>query len=182
MYLPNRRTIKIGLAVISLLAAACTLPGVAQPTATPTEVPPTPTPEPPTPTITLSPVPTEGATAAATATVGPSFSGANVYAVSHLSGNRLLVTVQVPGGIEGSYRATVGSSSLGCEKLAEYPDRLYCSGPEPYQNVGYEHTTIYVFDQSNGQQVMQIDFSIPPWATATPSPTPTSTYTPTATP
>ena len=182
MYINKRSTIRIGLAMLAMALAACTLPGVAEPTATETPIPESPTPEPPTATITLSPVPTEAETQAPTPTVGQQFTGANVYAVSHLSGNRLLVTIQVPGGIEGNYRATVGSSSLVCEKLVEYPDRLYCSGPEPYQNVGYENAIIYVFDQSTGAQVMQIAFSIPPWATATPSATPTYTPTPTPTP
>lgn len=178
----------IGLVLLSLVATACNLPGAGQATATDTPVPeigpsatppsaasPTPEPadtEPPQPTNTPEP----------TATSGPNFAQANVYAVSHLSGNRLLVTIQVPGGVSGSYTAGVGTSTLRCEILSEYPDRLYCSGPEPYVNYSYQDATVSVYPAGSANAVFTSDFQIPPQATPTPTPTKTPTPTPTSTP
>lgn len=174
----------VGLAVV----LACALPGSA-PTATPEgETAPTDTPagegatatqaaaQPPTHT----PVPSE--TPTITPTPGPNFGAASVYAVSHLGGDRLLVTIQVPGGVEGTYQAVVGPSTLNCEILPEYQDRLYCSGPEPFQNYTSQQATVTLYSTVSGNTVFQTEFNIPPRPTPTPTPTPTHTPTPGPTP
>jgi len=177
-----------GLALLSLIITACNMPssGESTPTDTPApEIGPSATPPPvasatPLPADTEPPQPTTPPEP--TATSGPNFAQANVYAVSHLSGNRLLVTIQVPGGVSGNYSAGVGTSTLGCEILNDYPDRLYCSGPEPYVNYSYKNDTVSVYPAGSASAVFTSDFQIPPQATPTFTPTPTQTPTPSSTP
>jgi hypothetical protein len=45
-----------------------------------------------------------------------------------LQDGSLLVTLHVPKGVEGNYRAVVGENEFTCEILEDYPDRLYCHG------------------------------------------------------
>lgn len=142
-------------------------------TATPIPATDTPVPtEPPTETAVPSATPT------ITPTPGPNFGAASVYAVSHLPGDRLLVTIQIPGGVEGVYQAVVGPSTLNCEILADYPDRLYCTGPEPYVNYAAREASLTLYSTSTGASVFQTQFNIP----ARPTPTPTPTDMPTLTP
>lgn len=169
----------VALLVLSL---ACSLPelGALLPTATP--IPPTATPVPPA-TETPTPVPPTATappteTPTITPTEGPNLAAATVYAVSHLEGKRLLVTLQVPGGITGSYTAQVGTSNLNCEILDEYPDRLYCSGPEPFVYYAPQTATLRLFTPELIEPVFQTEFTVP----AHPTPTPTATKKPTATP
>lgn len=170
--------------VIAAAAVACSIPGLSTPTPEP-EAPPTDTPaaqgatDTPAPTEPPTEVPPPTETPTITPTQGPDFSAASVYAVSHLQGSRLLVTIQIPGGVEGIYQATVGPSTLNCEILSEYPDRLYCNGPEPYQNYTSQHATLTVYSSDTGNTVFQVEFNIPP--RPTPTPTATATYTPTPT-
>lgn len=141
-------------------------------TETPTVPPATDTPaptEPPTETLVPSATPT------ITPTPGPNFGAASVYAVSHLTGDRLLVTIQIPGGVEGMYQAVVGPSTLNCEILADYPDRLYCTGPEPYVNYTARETSVTLYSTATGASVFQTQFDIPPRPTPTPTPTDTPT-------
>lgn len=172
--------------VISLALASCNLP-LSGPTPVPSApdstIGPSATPPPavsdtPAPTDTMAPAePTE--TPLSTATSGPNFAQASVYAVSHLSGSRLLVTIRIPGGVSGSYSAGVGTSTLRCEILSEYPDRLYCSGPEPYANYQYKQATVALYPAGSAASVFQAEFQIPPLPTLTPTPTETPTPTPT---
>lgn len=178
----------IALALIGVVGAmfACSLPPslggpepppptptatpepLVQPTATPTPLPPEPT-EPPPPTETPTPVPTEG----------PNFGEASVYAVSHLSGERLLVTVQIPGGVEGSYTGRVEASSLQCEVLPDYPDRLYCSGPRPFVNYAPRTTNVQIYGVDSVDPVFSSEFTVPPLPTPTPTPSDTPEPSPT---
>ncbi|MGA9532517.1 MAG: hypothetical protein WBR18_07355 [Anaerolineales bacterium] len=148
----------------SAIGPSATPPQLATSTSAPTDTPPPAAP-------TETPVPT--------ATAGPNFAQASVYAVSHLSGNRLLVTIQIPGGVSGNYSAGVGTSTLRCEILSQYPDRLYCSGPEPYTNYQYKQATVSLYPAGSAEAVFQGDFQIPPLPTPTPTPTETPTLTPT---
>ena len=174
------------VAVPLAVALACSLPGETPTSQPETEATATDTPagEPATATQapiqppTETPVPSE--TPTITPTPGPNFGAASVYAVSHLSGSRLLVTIQVPGGVEGTYQATVGPSTLNCEILSEYPDRLYCNGPEPFQNYTSQKATVTLYSTTSGNTVFQAEFDIPP--RPTPTPTPTNTPTPGPTP
>ncbi len=175
------------VAIIAALGMtfACTSP-VPIATPTPTPPPPTLTPVPDLPsTPTPTPVPAEPTVPAAPSatptpipTEGPNFAQASVYAVSHLSGDRLLVTLQVPGGVEGSYTAQVQTSSLPCEILDEYPDRLYCSGPAPFINYAARTTNLQLFSPGGVEPVFSTEFTVP----ARPTPTPTATEEPSPTP
>ena len=172
--------------VLVLALTACNLP-----TAT-TEAPPpgdessgvtTASESPPPSGPSTTPEPVETATPAAptetpppTATEGPNFAAASVYAVSHLAGNRLMVTIQVPGGVEGAYRATAASSNQTCEILAQYPDRLYCTGPEPFENYSLVSANFSLFPVGQVQPVFESKFNIPARPTPTPSITPTPTF------
>lgn len=169
-------------AALLILTIACSLPELGSFVATATPLPPTNTPVPPpteTPTPqppTATPPPTE--TPTITPTEGPNLAAASVYAVSNLEGSRLLVTIQVPGGVSGSYSAQVGTSNLNCEILDEYPDRLYCSGPRPFVNYGPQTATFSLFSPTVIEPVFQAEFTVP----ALPTPTPTETEEPTPTP
>jgi hypothetical protein len=146
------------------IGPSATPPPVATETSPPTETPPPSAP-------TETPLPS--------ATAGPNFAQASVYAVSHLSGNRLLVTIQIPGGVSGNYSAGVGTSTLRCEILSQYPDRLYCTGPEPYANYQYKQATVSLYPAGSATAVFQGEFQLPPLPTLTPTPTDTPTPTPT---
>jgi hypothetical protein len=41
---------------------------------------------------------------------------------------RMLVTVQLPGGVKGTYHLTLDTEEYPCQVLGSYPDRLYCVG------------------------------------------------------
>lgn len=142
-------------------------PSATPPPQEPTEAPPpslTPTPAVPTET----PLPTD--------TPGPNFNAASIYAVSHLPGDRLMVTVQIPGGVQGAYRSTSATSNQTCEILPEYPDRLYCTGPEPFENYSVVSAVFRLFAEGQVQPVFESEFNIPPRATPTPTITPTPTF------
>ena len=141
-------------------------PSATPPPQEPTEPPPSQTPTPAVPTET--PLPTD--------TPGPNFGAASIYAVSHLPGDRLMVTVQIPGGVEGSYTSTSATSNQTCEILPEYPDRLYCTGPEPFENYSTVSAVFRLFAESQVQPVFETEFNIPPRATPTPTITPTPTF------
>lgn len=132
-------------------------------TATPPPAPPTPTP-----------------------TVTGTFMQASVYGVSRLSGRRLLVSITVPVAesypavLSRPYTAVVGPSTLVCEVLPQYPDRLYCSGPDPYVNYKPEAAELALFAADQAGPVFVTEFSIPALPTLTP--TPSETPEPTATP
>lgn len=129
-------------------------------------------------TETPSETPTPSDTPTLTATPGPDFSQATVYAVSHLGGSRLLVTIQVPGGVEGDFTASVDSTPMTCEILDKYPDRLYCTGPEPYVNYGPKTAQFSLFPAGSATLVFQTSFTIPPRPTPTPTPSKTPTLIP----
>ena len=63
-----------------------------------------------------------------TIVTGSDFTDANVISRGWLDSGSLLVTLQVPHGVEGNYYAIVGGNEFKCEILEEYPDRLYCHG------------------------------------------------------
>jgi hypothetical protein len=167
---------------------ACNLPGTggtaAPPATSPPEIAASVTPalpsDTPIPAATETPseTPTPSDTPTLTATPGPDFSQATVYAVSHLTGKRLLVTIQVPGGVEGDFTASVDSTPMTCEILAQYPDRLYCTGPEPYVNYSPKSAAFTLFPAGSPTVVFQTTFTIP----GLPTPTPTPSKTPSPTP
>lgn len=173
------RTATIAGLALCLGLSACSLP--TGPTVTPT---PQPSPRPTetwlptaTPTATSSPslTPAPTLTPTITPTPGPAFDSAAVYAVAHLTGSRLMITIQVPGGVEGIYDVFLGGQRYPCETLREYPDRLYCTGPEPYVNYKPEGALVRLFplypDDPN-QPLFEATITVPA------RPTPTVTLTP----
>jgi hypothetical protein len=190
--MPTRRTVHVtgitaatGLLVLALTACA---PPVPEQTDTPAPGPGATSLFPSrTPTITgtststpLPPAPT------ATPTVTGAFLQASVYGVSRLSGHRLLVSITVPAAgthpsiLSQPYTAMVGTSTLSCEVLAKYPDRLYCSGPDPYVNYSPKAAELDLYAGDQAGPVFVTEFTIPalPTLTPTPSETPASTPTP----
>ena len=63
-----------------------------------------------------------------TVVTGVDLTDASVISRGWLDSGSLLVTLQVPHGVEGNYYAIVGGNEFKCEILEEYPDRLYCHG------------------------------------------------------
>ena len=59
---------------------------------------------------------------------GPEFTDASVISRGWLDSGSLLVTLQIPHGVEGDYYAIVGGHEFKCDILEDYPDRLYCHG------------------------------------------------------
>lgn len=59
---------------------------------------------------------------------GSDFTDASVISRGWLDSGSLLVTLQVPHGVEGNYYAIVEDNEFKCEILDDYPDRLYCHG------------------------------------------------------
>ncbi len=49
-----------------------------------------------------------------------------------------MVTIEIPGRVQGAYDGYIGSSYLPCETPYQYPDRIICVGPEPYLNYSPE--------------------------------------------
>jgi hypothetical protein len=184
------------LASIALLTAgilACNLPFGASPTPVPADQGQPPPSQPETATIEAeapteipvpsdTPLPTDtpepSATPTITPTQGPNFAAASVYAVSHLSGDRLLVTVQIPGGVEGDYKAYVSNLPFTCEILPDYPDRLYCTGAEPFGIYSAKQASLEILSEADNTTVFQTEFTVP----AIPTPTPTKTEKPSPTP
>lgn len=161
--------------LLSACGSATPSPAVDTPrttTVAPTQSAPTATPS-PSRTATLTPTVTVQATP--TPTAGPNFQEASVYAMAHLPSDRLLITIQVPGGIEGIYDAFIGDQLYPCEVLSDHPDRLYCVGPEPYVNYSPEGTLVRVqplYPGEGATPVFEATFTVPA------RPTPTITLTP----
>lgn len=63
-----------------------------------------------------------------TSVAGVDFTDASIMSTGWLQDGALLVTLHVPQGVEGNYRAVVGGNEFTCEILEDYPDRLYCHG------------------------------------------------------
>ncbi len=126
-------------------------------TSTSTDTPPPPPPT-PTPTITGT------------------FLQASVYGVSRLSGHRLLVSITVPAAethpavLDQPFTAVVGPSTLDCEVLPRYPDRLYCSGPDPYVNYAPKASELALYAADQAGPLFVTDFTIPALPTLTPTP------------
>ena len=103
-------------------------------------------------------------------TPGPNFAEASIYSVAHLQDNRLMITIHVPGGVEGAFDAYVGSSYLPCETPYQYPERIHCFGPEPYINYSPEgaRVTLYpLYHDSGSPPIFEGFITIPAQATPT---------------
>jgi hypothetical protein len=76
---------------------------------------------------TQAPTSTRFPTATAVANVTPATTQMYItYAL--VEDGRMLITVQLPGGVKGTYHLTLDSEEYPCQVLGSYPDRLYCVG------------------------------------------------------
>jgi hypothetical protein len=130
----TRRNVLIVAALVISIPLSCCLFGTVmrslgketpQATATASRVPTISSPQPiiepsSTPEPTVLPSPTSAA--------GVYYTDASVMSTGWLEDGSLLVTLHVPEGLEGNYRAVVGGNEFTCEILANYPERLYCHG------------------------------------------------------
>ena len=112
------------------------------------------------PTYTASVTPSSTPTPRPTATPAPrvDFSSATILGVSFLDGSRLMVSVTIPGGVEGEYRALVGGKAFDCLILGEYPDRLYCIGPRLN---AVEDAEISIFPANSDVPLFVAVFAVP---------------------
>lgn len=113
----------------------------------------------PTPTKTPSPTPTRTPSPTSSSTLGPDFSGASLLGISLLDGGRLMVSVTVPGGVLGDFRAVVQGRAFECLTLADYPNRLYCIGPQPNSRAD---ALIRIIPAALLEPVFEAVFAIPP--------------------
>ena len=89
----------------------------------------------------------------------PLFSIAHVLGLARLENGQLLVTIEVPGGVQGDYYAFVGNEKFDCQILGEYPDHLYCNGSSPDPN---QYVNVILFEQGNKEAVFEAQIGIPP--------------------
>jgi len=123
----------------------------------------------PTVTETLTSTSTTTPTPSNTPTIGPEFANAKVLNIGYLANGQLMVTVEIPGGVEGRFIALLGEYEFKCEILEQYPDRLYCYGTSPKQGIQVE---LVVFVEGSDTIVFQKDVIVPYMPTETPTPTP----------
>ena len=159
-----------------LLLAGCT---TAQPTAsvaiietaiaqTQVASPPTPTPQnvaallpAPLPESTESPIPSPTLSLIATkiAEPKPVFEYAKIYGIGHLDTGHVLITVEVPGELLGSYHALVENEVFNCKTLPDYPNRLYCTGLTNFQG---KYVRFSLIESQSQITVYQTEIGIPP--------------------
>ena len=145
--------------------------------AAPTSTPTLPLPdtavsvEPPTPTPSSTPFPATPSPIVETQPPAISQIDASVYALSQLENDQLLVTLQIPGGASGDYRATVNDQPFNCKVLVQYPDRLYCNGPTPGSG---KFANLKLYREGSNQPVYEQQIGTPPifGPTSPPAPKP----------
>ncbi len=89
----------------------------------------------------------------------PLFCIARVRGMAHLDNGQLLVTIEVPGGVQGDYYACVGKNFFNCSILSQYPDHLYCHGR--YSQAG-QYAYLRLFKQGEEKAVFEARIGIPP--------------------
>jgi len=89
----------------------------------------------------------------------PLFSIAHVLGLARLENGHLLVTIEVPGGVQGTYYAVVGNKKFDCRILVEYPDHIYCNGISPKPD---QYVNVILFEQGNKEAVFEAQIGIPP--------------------
>jgi hypothetical protein len=128
---------------------------------------PTNSPVPQSPTKTLAPTaratstPVEEPTnaAPAIADTGARFNFAEVSGVAHLENGYFLVTLEVPGNLEGDYFAVLGEDEFDCLVLSDYPNRLYCTGLTSQAGT---FVKFELFALGEDQPVFEEELGIPP--------------------
>jgi hypothetical protein len=134
----NRITLLIAMSLF-LLLAACTAPAPsAAPSGLPAQaavtLPPaaTLTPEPtatPVPSFTPTASPAPSATSTPAPTADLSLAQVKLIGLNWLPDYNFLLTFQFPGPVDPqNYRAMMEDKAFTCQVLAQYPNRLYCTG------------------------------------------------------
>lgn len=118
----------------ALSGASSTQTALAElPTAAPTQtVKPSATPL-PTHTPTSTPLPTQTPTVTPTSTSAAQaeFAGAELLATGYLPNWRYLLIFKLPQAVQGNYYMMMDQNKeYQCDKSIQFPDRLYCSGPQ----------------------------------------------------
>jgi hypothetical protein len=89
----------------------------------------------------------------------PIFEYARVYGMAHLKTGHLLITIEVPGEIPGTYQAKVGDEVFDCRILPEYPNRLYCTGMTSEEGKIVQFS---IFESRSQITVFEQELGIPP--------------------
>lgn len=92
------------------------------------------------------------------------FSGAYIEATSELDGGRSMVTIFVPGGAAGMFRASIsgwGEFSYPCSTLRENGTRLYCTGTRFPRGVELVLILYQVTAENQEVAVFQASFFVP---------------------
>ncbi len=87
------------------------------------------------------------------------FNGAYIYRYGFLGNNRYLITLQLSGNVSGSYYAVIEGQSYTCSVVADYPNRLYCTGP----SVRGGSQTIYVYEIASNRLAYTGQVVLPQW-------------------
>lgn len=93
------------------------------------------------------------------ANLEPLFSLAQVLGMAHLENDLLLVTIEVPGGVQGDYYASVGNEHFNCEILSQYPNHIYCHGKCSHEG---QYVLLKLFEQGTKEAVFEARIGIPP--------------------
>ena len=122
-------------ATAEILPTATLMPSkTPEPTKTPTEIP----------TETMIPTPED--TPTKTPLPGPDFSNAEIFSMGPMENWNFFFTIQIEEEITGSYYAMVDKNKkYKCFMMDEYPNRLYCHGPQVAFN-DYVEYELYMED------------------------------------
>jgi hypothetical protein len=118
----------------------------------------------PEPTDVPLPSPTLSMVATVIAEPKPIFEYARIYGMGHLGTGHLLITIEVPGELTGSYQALVADEGFQCTVLPDYPNRLYCTGLTSYQG---KYVQLKLIESRSQITVYQTVIGIPPSPAAT---------------
>jgi hypothetical protein len=134
-----------------------TIPVFTPASALPT-IPPTRTPV-PIQVATSTQVPEETNIATVVAELGPHFDFAEISGVAHLDNGYFLITLEVPGELEGAYTAYLGGEEFDCMVLSQYPNRLYCTG---LTDQAGKFAELKILEVDTGSPVFETELGIPP--------------------
>ena len=113
----------------------------------------------PEPTESPIPSPTLSLIATKIAEPKPIFEYAKIYGIGHLDTGHVLITVEIPGELLGSYHALVGNELFDCKTLPDYPNRLYCTGLTSYQG---KYVQFSLIESRSQITVFETEIGIPP--------------------
>lgn len=145
--------------VQTAIAQSQTAASKTKPTESPIPATPTPTPA---PVVMATSTPRQDEPdniATVVAHTGPHFDFAEISGVAHLDNGYFLITIEVPGGVRGEYQALIGEEQFKCLVLAEYPNRLYCTG---LTSQAGQFVVVRVYELGAAEPVFEEELGIPP--------------------